>query len=60
MGNNGKILNAKIDENILPVVSGSMDIENIYNVVNLLKKSNLDYAVIKKIFFLKVADLILI
>ena len=31
LGNNGKILNAKIDENILPVVSGSMDIENIYN-----------------------------
>ena len=53
MGNNGKILNAKIDENILPVVSGSMDIENIYNVVNLLKKSNLDYAVIKKIIFFK-------
>ncbi len=51
LGNNGKILNAKIDENILPVVSGSMDIENIYNVVNLLKKSNLDYAAIKKIIF---------
>tara|TARA_B100000242_G_scaffold292869_1_gene269336 strand:+ start:1485 stop:2042 length:558 start_codon:yes stop_codon:yes gene_type:complete len=53
LGNNGKILNAKIDENILPVVSGSMDIENIYNVVNLLKKSNLDYAAIKKIIFFK-------
>ena len=53
MGNNGKILNAKIDENILPVVSGSMDIENIYNVVNLLKKSNLDYTAIKKIIFFK-------
>ena len=53
LGNNGKILNTKIDENIVPIVSGSTDVENIYNVVNLINKSNLNYAVIKKIIFFK-------
>lgn len=53
LGNNGKILNTKIDENIVPIVSGSTDVENIYNVVNLINKSKLDYALIKKIIFFK-------
>ena len=53
LGNNGKMLNTKIDENIVPIVSGSMDFENIYNVVKLINKSNLDYALIKKIIFFK-------
>ena len=53
LGNNGKMLDTKINENIIPIVSGSMNVENIYDVVSLIDKSNLNYASIKKIVFFK-------
>lgn len=53
LGDNGKMLNYNLNENNIPIVSGSTDFKNIYNVVNLLKKSNLDYQIINKINFFK-------
>ena len=53
LGDNGKMLNYNLNENNIPTVSGSTDFKNIYNVVNLLKKSNLDYQIINKINFFK-------
>ena len=47
------MLNYNLNENNIPTVSGSTDFKNIYNVVNLLKKSNLDYQIINKINFFK-------
>ena len=53
LGNNGKILDTKIDEKIVPIVSGSKDVKNIYNVVSLISKSNLDNTMVKEIVFFK-------
>lgn len=53
LGDNGKLLDIKIKENNLPVVSGSNNIRNIYEVINLLIKSNLNYFSINNIFFYK-------
>ena len=40
LGDNGKILKTEQNENNFPIVSGSDDVENIYNVVNLINLSN--------------------
>ena len=53
LGDNGKILDTEINENNLPTVSGSNNVENIYYVVKLINKSNLDYKKIKRINFFK-------
>ena len=53
LGDNGKILKTEQKENNFPTVSGSDDIENIYNVVNLISLSNLDYKMISEIKFFK-------
>tara|TARA_Y100000816_G_scaffold288723_1_gene273822 strand:+ start:1536 stop:2210 length:675 start_codon:yes stop_codon:yes gene_type:complete len=53
LGSNGKILDTKIDEKKLPIVSGSNNLKNIFNVVTLIKKSNFNYTSINKIIFFK-------
>ena len=53
LGDNGKILDIKVEKNILPTVLGSNNIKNIFEVINLLKKSNLDYQNVKNIVFFK-------
>ncbi len=53
LGDNGKKLDTFIRKKNLPTVSGSSDIENIYYVINLLFRSNLDYKEIDKIIFFK-------
>ena len=51
LGNNGKILDIKINENNFPIIRGSENIGYIFEVVNLLNSSNFDYNSIKNIFF---------
>lgn len=53
LGDNGKILDIKVEKNNLPTVLGSNNIKNIFEVINLLKKSNLDYQNIRNIIFFK-------
>ena len=53
LGDNGKILKTELNENNFPTISGSDDIENIYDVVNLINQSNLDYKMISEIKFFK-------
>ena len=53
LGNNGKILDTKINKNNLPIISGSKNIGIIFEVVSLLNKSNLDYSAINKVIFFK-------
>jgi len=53
LGSNGKILDTKIDEKNIPIVSGSKNLKNIFNVVSLINKSNFNYSAIKKIIFFK-------
>ena len=53
LGDNGKILGIEVVKNNLPTVSGSNNIRNIFEVINLLKKSNLDYQNVKNIVFFK-------
>ena len=53
LGSNGKILDTKIDEKKIPIVSGSNNLKNIFNVVTLIKKSNFNYTSINKIIFFK-------
>ncbi len=53
LGDNGKILKTELNENNFPTISGSDDIENIYDVVNLINQSNLDYKIISEIKFFK-------
>ncbi len=53
LGDNGKILDIEVVENNLPTVLGSQNIRNIFEVINLLKKSNLDYQNIRNIIFFK-------
>ena len=53
LGDNGRVLSSLNNENILPIITGSIDLKNIYYVVTLLNESNLDYSLIKKIIFFK-------
>ena len=53
LGDNGKILLSQIDENILPITTGSSNIEKIYKTVSLLNELSLHYDRIKKIVFFK-------
>ena len=53
LGDNGKILDIEVVENNLPTVLGSQNIRNIFEVINLIKKSNLDYQNIRNIIFFK-------
>ena len=53
LGDNGKILKTELNENNFPTISGFDDIENIYDVVNLINQSNLDYKMISEIKFFK-------
>ena len=53
LGDNGKILNVKINENDFPIVTGSENISHIFEVINLLISSKFDYKSIKNIVFFK-------
>ena len=53
LGDNGKILNVKINENDFPIVTGSENISHIFEVINLLISSKFDYKSIKNIIFFK-------
>ena len=53
LGDNGKILDIEINENYLPIVSGSENISHIFETVNLLISSKFDYNSIKNIIFFK-------
>ena len=53
LGDNGKILNFKINENDFPIVTGSENISHIFEVINLLISSKFDYNSIKNIVFFK-------
>ncbi len=53
LGDNGKILESKLNKNNLPTVLGSNNFEKIFYVANLLNESNIDYSIIKKIIFFK-------
>ena len=54
LGDNGKLLDAKIEQDNLPIVSGSSNINDIFKLINLLMSSKYDYQKIKSIIFLKV------
>ena len=51
MGDNGKILDIKINENNFPIIRGSENISHIFEVVNLLNSSKFNYNSIENIFF---------
>tara|TARA_B100000989_G_scaffold233549_1_gene180369 strand:+ start:6714 stop:7382 length:669 start_codon:yes stop_codon:yes gene_type:complete len=51
LGDNGKILDIKINENNFPIIRGSENISDIFEVVNLLNSSKLNYNNIENIFF---------
>ncbi len=53
LGDNGKKLDLEIKKDNLPIVTGSIDLDKIHNVVNLLRDSKLEYKLIKKINFFK-------
>ncbi len=53
LGDNGKKLNIEPVEKKLPTVSGSEDVSYIFEVVNLIRLSKLNYNKIKKIVFFK-------
>ncbi len=53
LGDNGKILNVKINENDFPIVTGSENISHIFEVINLLISSKFDYSSIQNIVFFK-------
>tara|TARA_B100000941_G_C28444984_1_gene521785 strand:- start:84 stop:758 length:675 start_codon:yes stop_codon:yes gene_type:complete len=53
LGDNGKLLDAKIEQYNLPIVSGSSNINDIYKLINLLMISKYDYQKIKSIIFFK-------
>ena len=53
LGDNKKKLNLEITDNNLPIVFGSNNINKIFEVVNLLKSSQLDFNSIKNINFFK-------
>ena len=51
LGNNGKILNLKKLPKNVPEVSGTNDIEKIFQTIKIIDKSNIDLKNIKKIGF---------
>lgn len=51
LGDNGKILDIKINENNFPIIRGSENISHIFEVVNLLNSSKFNYNSIENIFF---------
>ena len=53
LGDNGKVLRNQTNGKNIPVVSGSNSINDVYYVVKLLNKSNLDYELIQQIAFFK-------
>ena len=53
LGDNGKKLDIEYEDFNLPIVTGSTDISSIFDVVNLLSLSKLDYSSIYKIIFFK-------
>ena len=53
LGDNGKLLDAKIERDNLPIVSGSSNINDIFKLINLLMSSKYDYQKIKSIIFFK-------
>ena len=53
LGDNGKLLDAKIEQDNLPIVSGSSNINDIFKLINLLMSSKYDYQKIKSIIFFK-------
>jgi len=53
LGDNGKKLDSEYEGFNLPTVTGSTDISSIFDVVNLLSLSKLDYLSIYKIIFFK-------
>ena len=53
LGDNGKILDIETIEKKLPKISGSKNFKDIFNVINILKFSKLDYDKINEIIFFK-------
>ena len=53
LGDNGKKLNVKINNNNVPTVLGSDNFSEIFDVINLLKLSKFEHKKIKKIIFFK-------
>ena len=53
LGDNGKKLNIETIEKKLPKVSGSKNFNNIFEVINMLKSSKLDYDTLNKVVFFK-------
>ena len=51
MGDNKKKLNIDITENNLPIILGSSNIDEIFEVLNLLKTSKMEYSKIYSVFF---------
>ena len=53
LGDNGKKLDIETIEKKLPKISGSKNFNDIFNVINILKFSKLDYDTINEIIFFK-------
>ena len=53
LGDNGKLLDTKVEQDNLPIVSGSSNINDIFKLINLLMSSKYDYQKIKSIIFFK-------
>ena len=53
LGDNGKILDIEINEDNLPIISGSENLDHIFEAVSLLISSKFDYNSIKNIIFFK-------
>ena len=53
LGDNGKKLDIETVEKKLPKISGSKNFNDIFNVINMLKFSKLDYDTINEIIFFK-------
>ena len=53
LGDNGKKLDIDTVEKKLPKISGSKNFNDIFNVINILKSSKLDYDTINEIIFFK-------
>ena len=53
LGDNGKKLDIETVEKKLPKISGSKNFNDIFNVINILKSSKLDYDTINEIIFFK-------
>ena len=53
LGDNGEKLDIETIEKKLPKISGSKNFNDIFNVINMLKFSKLDYGSINEIIFFK-------